>query len=86
MNTEEKAGADLQSADIDARRQAARLMGRAKTERKAATSAANGRSFAGHTEEAKERIREGQRAAWAKRKAAQAEKTEKGQTDDKHSG
>lgn len=47
MNTEDKAGAALRGEDADARRQAAALMGSARTPRKAASSAENGRLYGG---------------------------------------
>lgn len=52
MDQEEKdigvgTGARLRTADSDARRQAASLMGSARTPRKAASSAENGRLFGG---------------------------------------
>lgn len=47
MDTEDKAGAKLRGEDADARRQAASLMGSARTPRKAATSAENGRLYGG---------------------------------------
>ena len=43
----EKAGAQLRGEDADARRTAASMMGKARTPRKAASSADNGRRFGG---------------------------------------
>ncbi len=48
MDKEEKPGAVLRAADVDARRGAAALMGSARTPRKAATSAENGRLYGGN--------------------------------------
>ena len=43
MDTNETTGAGLRGSDSDARREAARLLGRATSERKKRSSAANGR-------------------------------------------
>lgn len=66
MSTDDKVGAELRSVDLDARREAARLLGGIKTERKSATSAENGKKGGRpkgvlQTEEAKARQREAQR-------------------------
>ena len=48
MDTEDKPAALMRADDADARRQAASLMGSARTPRKAATSAENGRLYGGN--------------------------------------
>ena len=63
MNTEESLGAQMHDADAEARREAARAMGRARTERKIAAARAVAESRRGvlWTEEQKAKLREAQK-------------------------
>ena len=70
MNTDEKLGADLQGGNADVRKEAARLMGQAKTQTKLDALAKNREKFTGHTEESKARIREAQQARRRREKEA----------------
>ncbi len=74
MNTTEKTGSALQGGDMDARREAARLLGSTTSERKKQTSAANGSKFKGHGEEVMEKIKAAHRARWAKYREEKAKK------------
>lgn len=58
--------------------EAARLMGRIRTPKKAAASRENGKLGGAHemTEELRQKISEGQRRRWAERKAALAQSEE----------
>ncbi len=70
MNTDEKIGADLHGGNTDVRKEAARLMGQAKTQTKLDALAKNREKFTGHTEESKARIREAQQARRRREKEA----------------
>jgi hypothetical protein len=73
-NTSASAGKALHDADEEARREAARKMGSARTERKAAASRATAASRKGVTltEEQRERQRQGQLARWERIRAERA--------------
>ena len=70
-NEYENAGADLHNSDEEARRQAARMLGSIRTERKAESSRQNAAKRRGIplSEEHKAKLREAQRIRWKREKA-----------------